>query len=103
MTNTGDQTLEITSIVVTSTDYAQTNTCGSTLVAGASCTLTITFSPTKTGQDFQFINITDNASTSPQEFNLYGTGVTGAGKKSVSRPSSDTVVVRHPADEDDDD
>jgi phospholipase C len=103
MTNTGDQTLEITSIVVTSTDYAQSNTCGSTLVAGASCTLTITFSPTKTGQDFQFINITDNASTSPQEFNLYGTGVTGAGKKSVSRPSSDTVVVRHPADEDDDD
>jgi phospholipase C len=100
ITNTGDQTLEFTSILVTDPTYAQTNTCGSSLAAGASCTVTITFSPTKTGSDNQFINLTDNASTSPQEFDLFGTGVSGTGK-SASGPSSDKAVTRSNADDDD--
>jgi phospholipase C len=102
VTNTGDQTLEITSIVPTSTDYAMTTTCGASLAPNASCTLTITFTPSKTGQDNAFIDITDNASTSPQEVNLYGTG-TKAGAQGSLSPSSDTTVGRHPTDDDDGD
>jgi phospholipase C len=101
ITNIGDQTLTFTSLAVTDPTYAQTNNCTS-LAPNASCTVTITFSPTKTGQDNQFINITDNASTSPQEFDLFGTGASGAGK-SVAAPSSDTTVRRTNTDEDDDD
>ena len=76
ITNTGDQTLTFTSLVVTDPTYSQTNNCTS-LAPNASCTVTIKFSPAKTGSDNQFININDNASTSPQEFNLYGTGTSG--------------------------
>src|SRR5205085_8595664 len=46
LTNTGNATLTISSISVTGTnsaDYAQTNTCGSTVNQGASCTITVTF------------------------------------------------------------
>jgi phospholipase C len=96
ITNTGDQTLVFTSLVVTDPTYAQTNKCTS-LAPNASCTVTITFSPTKTGSDNQFININDNASTSPQEFNLYGTGTSG----SAGAPASD--APRQGADDDDGD
>jgi len=94
--NIGDQTLSFTSILVTDPTYAQTNNCGSSLAPNASCTVTITFSPTKTGSDNQFINITDNASTSPQEFDLFGTGTS----VSEGAPVSDSVT---PPTQDDDD
>ncbi len=37
------------STVVANGDYAQTNTCGAGLAVGQSCTITITFTPAKTG------------------------------------------------------
>lgn len=101
MTNTGDQTLDITSIASTSSDYTQTNTCKSTLAAGANCTFTITFTPSKVGLDNAFINITDSASTSPQEFDLFGTGVSGVGR-GATRPAENKPVVRSSGDDDDD-
>jgi phospholipase C len=95
ITNTGDQTLEFTSLAVTDPTYAQTNNCTS-LAPNASCTVTITFSPAKNGSDNQFININDNASTSPQEFDLFGTGVNGPGVPAADAP-------RQGADDDDGD
>jgi phospholipase C len=97
ITNTGDQNLEFTSFVVTDPTYAQTNNCPTSLVPNASCTVTITFSPTKAGSDNQFINLNDNASTSPQEFDLFGTGVSGAG---IKNPPG---TARQGADDDDGD
>jgi hypothetical protein len=43
-------TVNFTGTIVTG-DYRQTNNCGTSLASGASCTLTVTFTPTKTGSD----------------------------------------------------
>lgn len=64
-----------TSISVASTgDFAQTNTCGTTLNAGANCTVNVMFTPTVTGTRTGTISITDTASNSPQTVSLTGTG-----------------------------
>jgi len=73
LTNTGLGILHITSLAVTG-PFAQTNTCGATIAAGASCTLSVTFNPTKAGSFTGSLSITDNAPTSPQKVSLTGTG-----------------------------
>jgi hypothetical protein len=45
LTNTGNGPLSIISIAAGG-DFAQTNNCGSTVRAGASCTINVTFTPT---------------------------------------------------------
>jgi hypothetical protein len=55
-------------------DFAQTNTCSTTLAAGASCTVNVTFTPTTTGTRTGSIAITDQATNSPQSVTLTGTG-----------------------------
>ncbi len=77
LSNTGNATLNITSIGLTGTnasDFAQTNTCGSSVAAGASCTINVTFTPTATGTRTAAVSISDNASGSPQLINLNGAG-----------------------------
>jgi hypothetical protein len=74
LSNTGTATLSITSITA-SGDFSQTNTCGSSVSAGASCALSITFTPTTTGTITGAVTIADNASPTPQTVNLTGTGV----------------------------
>jgi hypothetical protein len=44
------------------------------LAAGASCTISVTFKPTKTGARSATLKITDNAAGSPQQVLLSGTG-----------------------------
>jgi len=75
--NTGTASLTITAITITGTnaaDFAQTHTCGSSLAAGASCTISVTFKPTATGTRSAAVSVTDNASGSPQQVPLSGTG-----------------------------
>jgi Abnormal spindle-like microcephaly-assoc'd, ASPM-SPD-2-Hydin len=77
LTNSGNATLNITSIT-TSGDFAQvtsTKPCGSTLAAGANCIIRVTFTPTQLGARTGNITITDNASNSPQTVPLSGTGI----------------------------
>jgi hypothetical protein len=50
------------------------NTCGSTLAAGASCTLNVAFQPTAAGAVTGTLSVADNADGSPQKVNLKGTG-----------------------------
>ncbi len=78
VTNSGSATLDITSIAATG-DFARKagpkkTDCGSTLAAGASCTVRVTFTPTQTGLRTGDLNFTDNASGSPQSMALSGTG-----------------------------
>jgi hypothetical protein len=73
LTNTGTDTLMITSISTTG-DFAQTSNCGSSLVAGASCSITVTFSPTVAGTRTGTVLVADNASGSPQSVTLSGSG-----------------------------
>jgi hypothetical protein len=77
MTNVGTTTLSISGISLTGTnagDFSQTNTCGSTLAAGASCTISVTFHPLVTGVRSAVLSIGDNGGGSPQLVPLSGTG-----------------------------
>lgn len=71
-----NQTTSLTiSGIATSGDYAQTNNCGSSLAAGASCTINVTFRPTATGLRTGTLTVTDNGNDSPQTASLSGTGI----------------------------
>jgi len=93
LTNTGTATLDITSITVTGTNassFSFPNTCGTTLTAGSSCTLSGTFTPATTGPFSAAITFVDNASDSPQSVSLSGTG-TAPGAPAVTL-STNTVA-----------
>jgi hypothetical protein len=78
LTNTGSSPLSITGIGITGSnpgDFAQTNDCGTSVATGASCTFTVTFTPTASGNRSATLNITDNAGGSPQHVSLAGTGI----------------------------
>jgi Abnormal spindle-like microcephaly-assoc'd, ASPM-SPD-2-Hydin len=91
LTNSGTAALSITSIAA-SGDYVQTNTCGTSVAAGANCTISVKFTPTAAGTRTGTITVTDNASGSPQTASLMGTGVAGAQSFTVAAaPASLTV------------
>jgi hypothetical protein len=57
-------------------DYAiQSNTCGTQVLAGNSCAVTLTFTPTKKGSRSGSLIFTDNAAGSPHKVTLAGIGV----------------------------
>src|SRR5579859_51112 len=71
-----NQTTTLTiSGITTSGDYAQTNNCGTSLAAGASCTINVTFKPTATGTRTGTLTVTDSGNDSPQTASLSGTGI----------------------------
>jgi subtilase family protein/centrosomal CEP192-like protein len=78
LTNSGGAALSISSIA-TAGDFSQANNCGSSVAAGANCTISVTFTPTQTGVRSGSLTITDSASTSPQVVALSGTGAVPAG------------------------
>ena len=73
LSNTGSAPLNIAN-VASSGDFAQTNTCGASVAAGTSCTLSVTFTPTANGNRYGSVIITDNAANSPQTILLSGIG-----------------------------
>src|ERR1700686_2458076 len=74
--NTGTATLQITGITPPIAPFSETSTsCSGSLLPGKSCTISVTFSPTKTGDFKGSISIADNATGSPQIVSLKGTGV----------------------------
>ncbi len=54
--------------------FTETNTCGTSLAAWASCAITVTFKPTTAAALTATVNIADNATGSPQKIALTGTG-----------------------------
>ncbi|HXW16502.1 MAG TPA: SBBP repeat-containing protein, partial [Terriglobia bacterium] len=80
ITNTGTETLDISSITTGTTgDFSQTNTCQSppyngSLAVGQSCTVSVVFDPTASGTRAASLSITDNATGSPQSVSLTGIG-----------------------------
>ena len=86
LSNTGTGGLTVGSITA-SGDFAQTNTCGTTVVMGASCTINVTFAPANAGTLTGSLTITDNSAgvaTSTQTVNLTGTGTAPGVKLSAS-------------------
>jgi len=89
LTNTGSATLSIQSIAITGTDptdfaLSPSSTCGSTLAAASTCTISVTFTPSAAGVRTAQVTITDNAPGSPQSVTLTGTGTQAAVTLSAS-------------------
>jgi hypothetical protein len=71
--NTGTAAASLTSVGITG-DFAEGNNCGTTLAAGASCTVTVTFKPTASGTRTGTLTMNSNATNSPATVSLTGTG-----------------------------
>jgi 6-phosphogluconolactonase (cycloisomerase 2 family) len=79
ITNSGAAPLHISSILPSGADFSDfniivANTCSAALIANASCTLSVTFSPLGDGSRTASITINDDAPGSPQSVQLTGTG-----------------------------
>ena len=84
--NTGSTTVTFSSVTLgggQADDFAMSNACGSTLAAGASCTLSVTFKPVSTGTKSATISVADNATGSPQVVTLTGTGTAASTAASI--------------------
>jgi uncharacterized protein YjdB len=86
LSNPGNATLTFTSILA-SGDFAQTNNCGASIIAGGACTISVTFTPTASGNRGGLITVTDNATGSPHKASLAGVGAATPATATVS-PSS---------------
>ena len=76
--NQGTVSISISSIAISGAGFAvSSNTCGSSLGVGASCTVSMTFAPTLIGDASGALTFTDSAVGSPQSVSLQGKG-TGA-------------------------
>ena len=90
LTNTGGAALAISSITA-SGDFSQTNNCGAGLAPGASCTISVTFTPSQSGARSGAITVSDNASPATQTISLTGTGT---GAQANLAPSSLTFTAQ---------
>lgn len=108
VSNGQSKALTITSLTSSLSDYTQSNNCPlspATLAAGASCTVSVTFTPSALGSRAATLSINDDASNSPQKVTLSGTGIAAvtAAPASVSfanvtvgkRSASKTVTVKN--------
>lgn len=78
-TGLGTLTLALSITGTNAADYSQTNTCGSSLAAGASCNISVTFTPSATGTRTASVSMTDNASGSPHTVAMTGMGSASVG------------------------
>ncbi len=75
--NNGQVNLTITKLALSGanpSEYTETNNCIGTFAPNATCTITVTFSPTKSGAQNASVTITDNTSTGSNTLTLTGTG-----------------------------
>jgi hypothetical protein len=88
--NGGPTPLSISSVRIDppTGEFIQTNDCGLSLAANASCTINVTFSPAAAGTPMATLIVTDNAGNSPQTANLSGTGIGSAAAPTAALSSS---------------
>jgi len=84
LSNTGNASLAISGVTIAGanpTDFTLStgsNACGSSLAAGASCSIYVTFTPASATSFTATISVADNATGSPQTAALTGTGTAAA-------------------------
>jgi hypothetical protein len=87
VTNPGSSSVSISQLAV-SGQFAQTNTCGASLGAGASCTVSIQFEPTSTGSQSGTLSVASSAPSSPLTVALSGTGVSANTDLALNQPAT---------------
>jgi hypothetical protein len=78
LTNKGVAAFAVNTIGITGTSaswFAQTNNCGASLAAGASCTISVTFTPAAALSKSAKLSISTSATSTPLSVSLSGTGV----------------------------
>jgi hypothetical protein len=73
VSNPGTSAASVSSVSVTG-PFSQSNTCGSSISAGGSCTVSVKFAPTATGAASGTLSVASSASGSPLTVALSGTG-----------------------------
>jgi Gametolysin peptidase M11 len=76
--STGGTALPITSIAIAGANpgqFAQTNNCGASVAAGASCAIKVTFKPTSTGSKAAILSVTAGGGAGIKTASLSGGGV----------------------------
>ncbi|HET9173126.1 MAG TPA: discoidin domain-containing protein [Actinospica sp.] len=102
--NPGSSAASVSSIGVTG-QYTQTNNCGSSIAAGGSCTVNVTFAPTSGGPQTGTLSVATSAPGSPLTVALSGTGVTSTTNLALNQPitassSTQTYVASNANDGD---
>jgi hypothetical protein len=78
LSNTGNAALAVSGITIggaNASDFAETTTCGTTLAVEASCTISVTFTPSSVASFAATISVADSAAGSPQIASLSGSGI----------------------------
>jgi len=78
LSNSGTRALAVSGLGITgsnASDFSSISTCGSSLAAGTTCAISITFTPSAAGSRTAALSISDNASGSPHTVSLSGAGV----------------------------
>jgi hypothetical protein len=103
--NTGTASASVSSIAATG-DFAQTNTCGSSIAAGGSCSVSVMFKPAATGTRSGTLTIASNATNPTLTVPLSGTGTTptatnlAAGRPATASTYTQTYVPGNVTDAD---
>ncbi len=93
LSNTGSAALAISGITIggaNPADFAETNTCGTSLAAGATCTISVTFTPASAANFAATVSVADNATGSPQTASLSGSGTAPAVPIATLSPTTES-------------
>ena len=77
VTNTGNASLNISKISLAgpdAADFSQTNTCSSSIAAGANCTVSVTYKPTDEGPKTAAVTVAGNFGPGPAVIGLFAEG-----------------------------
>jgi hypothetical protein len=91
LSNNGGATLTITGSISVTGDFAETDDCGGSVVAGSNCTINVTFKPTALGARVGTLSVNDNAAGSPHTVTLSGTGADFSMAVTAGSPTSANV------------
>jgi hypothetical protein len=102
VSNPGSGAVSVSSVSA-SAPFSQTNTCGSSIAAGGSCTASVKFAPTSGGSQTGTLTVATSAPGSPLTVALTGTGVTATtnlaqGQPATASSSYETFVASNVTD-----
>jgi alpha-1,3-glucanase-like protein/F5/8 type C domain-containing protein/pectate lyase-like protein/ASPM-SPD-2-Hydin domain-containing protein len=87
ITNPGASSVSVSSVGVTGA-FSQTNTCGTSIGAGGSCTVSVKFAPTSAGGATGTLSVASSAPGSPLTVALSGTGTSSSANLALNQPTT---------------
>jgi hypothetical protein len=87
VSNPGTSGASVSSVSV-SGPFSQTNTCGSSIAAGSSCTVSVEFAPTAAGAASGTLSVASSAPSSPLTAGLSGTGASSNANLALNQPTT---------------